>query len=173
MTSEQRCEVTAEDRYYWSGENLMNSLVDITIDDLTWENKLLKKNLYLEKAKVRDLISQLKAANKKIRELTGEDERELEEYPHAIEIERQYCCEDFSFLNENTFEIDPNPVVTIDNNQSFFGVLPTDGEPLEPEVGNNQSFFGVLPTDGEPLEPEVESYINNNGIRVYHHPNNV
>jgi hypothetical protein len=169
MSQQQHFEFRTEDREYWSAENQMNILNDITIQDLTWENTALKKDLDIEKATVRELTQQLAAAKKKIKELTGEEESEeqLQDHENCGNMpERSYCDE---------YEADAEYEAFIDREMKkhfrrrnlgmnhsraqyytrCFDYMEDVDEDLDSEDDNeNNTFFGRLPTDGEPLEPE-------------------
>jgi hypothetical protein len=210
---------------YWSAENQHNRMVDLSIQKLNFDVEYMNEVVKARDKTILDLKSQLDAANKKIRELTGVPEPEpeaMEGFPgnkverqvcgaylkyntelvddlefeddilQGVPIERQYCCQPIptpipmeifnngeAITDETLLAVlqntnqglhrpstnNTNFLQTVNNNCSFFGELPQDGEPLENE--NNCSFFGELPQDGEPLE-NTESMIDDFNNNCYY-----
>jgi hypothetical protein len=92
---EQRNE---ELRHYWGPENQELRMADISNRHLTWENERLSRMLQSEKNKVSILTEQLNAANKRIRELTGEPEPEPEP-----EVEPEEFAQDDDFRPKRSY----------------------------------------------------------------------
>ena len=159
LMNQQQAMMTERERIdferYWSAENFYNRLYEMEIDDLTWQNEELKTTVTNQQSQIQELSAQLEAARKQIRELTGEPEPEAhveaEDDSMCVPLVRQHCG--MNLYEEDYVATLPVRQLSGANNnyleQRFNIEIQGTGNSNE---RINNSFFGIIPSDCEPLE---------------------